>query len=70
MPGVLIFDKLPGMFIVVLAGELRDRAVQPWLAAIVGDQRAMLDRFGTVPELRIFATTDEPVIAFTTTDGR
>ncbi|MGH9287340.1 MAG: hypothetical protein ACRD0V_03430 [Acidimicrobiales bacterium] len=61
MPGLLLFDKLPGMFIVVLA-------------AIVGDQRAMLDRFGAVPELRISTTTttttDEVVIAFTTTDGR
>ncbi len=63
MPGLLLFDKLPGMFIVVLA-------------AIVGDQRAMLDRFGAVPELRISSTTttttttDEVVIAFTTTDGR
>ena len=46
-----------------LATELRGRGIEPWMAEMVSDQRAMLDRFGTAPQLRYFDNLDAAVAA-------
>ena len=51
-----------------LAAELRARGIEPWMAEMVSDQRAMLERFGTVPGRQYFDTLDAAVAA--STDNR
>ena len=48
-----------------LATELRGRGIEPWMAEMVSDQRAMLDRFGTAPQLRYFDNLAAAVAAST-----
>ena len=48
-----------------LATELRGRGIQTWMAEMVSDQRAMLDRFGTAPQLRYFDNLAAAVAAST-----
>ena len=48
-----------------LATELRGRGIEPWMAEMVSDQRAMMDRFGTAPQLRYFDNLAAAVAAST-----
>ena len=48
-----------------LATELRGRGIEPWMAEMVSDQRAMMDRFGTAPQLRYFDNLATAVVAST-----
>jgi sulfate permease, SulP family len=48
-----------------LAAELRGRGIEPWMAEMVSDQRAMMDRFGTAPQLRYFDNLAAAVAAAT-----
>ena len=50
-----------------LATELRGRGIEPWMAEMVSDQRAMMDRFGTASQLRYFDNLAAAVAASTDT---
>ena len=51
-----------------MAHDLRSQGIEPWIAAMVSDQQAMLERFGTAPELRFYGTVDEAVAALSALD--